>query len=424
MAIKIYSNFRLYHILLLLLVSAIFFPTLREGSGVRVDTLLIYLIVPLYILVKGFKLVFYDKKIKQLVLVVMLIPMALFLSFIVRVAYSGEFTFSDSGPLFGFIRFLLFFILAAVAIHSEKDAKLIFTITLIGVGVHSFFALIEYFRVAPLDSMLSNFYNNEGVRLGLRGIGAFYRVHTLAFFLTIGFFLTLGLYKYYNKTIMKVLLIVCLAASIVPFSKISLLILISAIFMHNIFLYKIKGLFLFTMILILMAIAVVFLLPESSYQYLAKSINHLTIILDYIFFDNSIDSKALGSISGRGETFGNVLRALDNSFLFGVGLNSEYGFTGDGLYFSILSHDGFLGFFSLIFFLFYLFYLFYYKLESTYFDRNLKLTALFFLYTIVFGGLVSGVLGGRLLELLPILFISLYVFIDRRYKKYCNTLEK
>jgi O-antigen ligase len=414
-------NVRLFHLLVILFVLAIFIPPIKPDSGFRVDSLIIYILVPLIVLIKYFKLNFYDKNIKNFMKVMFILPLVLFLSMVHHTPLS-QFNLSlDIGPFLGIVRFYLFFVLASIAIKDEKDSRLIFKIAIIGLAFHSLGMIIEYFKIYPFDYILSSFYGNQDYRLGLRGIGNFFRVHTAAFFLCFYFFLLLGLRKYYkNQFTINILLFFSFIAALLPFSKITIILLFFGIFLYIIYIYKLKSAFYLTLVSIF-AIGLLFLLPDKAFNYLMYSFDSLKIIFDYLVGNiDAQDSHLTGSVSGREVTLDRVFLILQEAPLLGLGAveSRKFGFIGDSLYFSMVAENGLLGLFTFIGVFSYMAYMMLKKLKVLKIDKPLKFILFMFLLIIFIGGLASSVLSNRTIETLPILFIAVYVFADSRYKTF------
>lgn len=419
--VAINLNIRLFHLLVILFILAIFVPPIKPDSGFRIDSLAIYILVPLIVIIKYFNLKFYDKNIKNLMKVMFILPLVLFLSMVHHSPLS-QFTLSlDIGPFLGILRFYLFFVLSSIAIKGEKDARLIFNIAIIGLAFHSAGMIIEYFKIYPFDYVLSAFYGNQDYRLGLRGIGNFFRVHTAAFFLCFYFFLLLGLRKYYkNKLSINTLLFFSFVAALLPFSKITIILLFLGVFIYIVYEYRLRSVFYLVLISIF-AIVLLFLLPEKAFSYLMYSFDSLKIIFDYLIGNiDAQDSHLTGSVSGREVTLDRVFLVLQEAPLLGLGAveSRKFGFIGDSLYFSMVAENGLLGLFTFIGVFSYMAYIMLKKLKVLKIDKPLKFVLFMFLLIIFIGGLASSVLSNRTIETLPILLIAVYIFADSRYKAF------
>lgn len=404
------ARISLYNILWVLVFLALFSPPIVGRSSIRVDTIAL---VPVFFLVLITFRLHIPRDLK-----------VLHLSFFVFVCVIGITTFLQQGldivppsaaawkPFFGYFRVYLMLLIAIFAIQSPWQARSIVRLLLLGLVVHGVFAVIEYFRISPLDVWLTDFYRNSDVRVGLRAIGAFGYVHGLAFFCMYMLILTISVVNLFPKRIIYPAFVLGAFGFLLPFSRAAYLGLIVAMGIYFLFAYRLKKK---ARVMVVIALLVAVLMPLIPPQVMEK-LSSLGIIWDFIRGKDVLSDPAAGFIVGR----------IDHGWLhayeawrahpwIGQVLTSQYGFLGDGGYMVLLAGNGVIGFLGYMIAMGGIIYTFCFRIRgNNRLARELKYGGVAIVVALLVANLATGGWGKRILELFPVMIICLYV-LARNY---------
>jgi hypothetical protein len=402
-----------------------FSPPLVSGSSVRLDTILIYLIIPLYAIYKV-KIQFLQHNliyIKAFLVFFFSILCALFfqLLFFSEVHYIAHFM-----NALGFLRLPLFAIFSLIALTSRQRALSLAKVILVCVVIQFIILLVEYLGIYPFANIINRLYRDtfESVYV-YRATGTFDAVHSAAYFFLYSFFFSLALLigekkpKGFRK--LAVLSAVCSCFGILlPVSKGAFLAVVIGLLYFLIKRRVFGFLVILASLISLITITILYLLPTNKSDYIR---DQTSILYEGIkWFVAGADAnqyETIDFVAGRLDH--GWKNAIDNWLNYPLTGNidaSQQKFIGDGGYTEILSNSGFIG---LIGFLAMLAMIFFSKRNSqnaSFLDRSVYLDVIkTFSICIVIASVATGFSKNRTIELLPVMVVVLSTLSCQNIKR-------
>lgn len=426
----------IYKLYCLIVLLALYSPPLITRSSWRLDTLLIYLILPVLLLYRG-RFIF--KKLFHPIIIGFCIPPIVFLV-IILLQHLKDLPISMGywKPLFGHIRFLFILLLSIIAINTERQVDLILKFLIWGLIVHSFFGLITYFDVSPGSAIIKSIYKSEEIGVSWRASGVFALLHSYSFFL-----LFVIITAFINKDIVKGnklffwFAITCGILGLIPsFSKaayIALIIFLIGYSLLNI-LYEKKNYKSILRKVSLFAILTGFFLGigGSFYRFLpeatADRINETFEVINI-----AVNNLAQGSqeqevnfVEGRLDWgWKNAIEVWKKNPIIGDLSASDRIFIHDGAYNAILAETGILGLMSYLIMIGSIFYTIIYEIKRSSKELiRIKNGLLMFMIVVIFVGLATYPFGERMMELFPVIIVSLFYKAIFKRNLYRSGLQK
>lgn len=417
-----------FYLLWGLVFITLFVPPLAPGSSIRIDTLAVFFLLPFWILLRG-KIV-YDPKCRPVILAFAVlfigVAIALFLQFFFLVESLDPRYIIN---LQGYLRPFLFALLAAVLISSSKNALSLARLILIGIIIHQIVVVIDYVNLQPISSFVNLFYRGDIERGGaIRALGAFNRVHGLAYFSLYSFLFSLCIVLQTQKTmsinrLAMMAMFSSLTGLLLSFSRGAWIVFfISLCF---IFVRPSKVKYIRKLItLSIFGFIIIFSTAYINPVFWAKIVSYYNSIVLGVSYLIGSSSEEVGFISGRLDWgWKHAIEGWKQSPLFGdLSIGFEI-FVGDGGYTERLVHHGLIGLISFLVMLIILWV----GVPRRSGDRgirkiynnNLRL----FVVSFLFAMLATGMMKERTVELLPVMLITL-VMIPTKYEQILLNHEK
>ncbi len=277
---------------------------------------------------------------------------------------------------FGFLRppSMVVIYVYAIRKYGQSFNNSIIWIVFLSILLHALFAIFEYANPLGIAGLISNIYRGAfDSRLGLRALGAFSRVHGLAYFtaFSLVFLEILSLIKSRTNNVVSKLPVHLIRASFVftilalfvSFSRsayICLFVLFGLYVMMQLYGAVCKGVLSLRASILLLSVAslIAILLNVASlyykdfFRWFLKSIDAIPLIFSYFSASRREQSLEFGFISGRlDHGWANALEAWRASPFFGNLPASTDSFIGDGGYTELLSNQGIIGIIGYSFFM-------------------------------------------------------------------------
>lgn len=378
------------------------------------DTLAIFLVIPLIVFIKGH--IAFDRRCRAILLAFGFLAIGVGLSLFLQLLFLGK---SIVGPYLqnfqGYLRPVLFGVLAAIAIRSSIQAERIARLILFGVIVHAIIAILEFLNIQPFAGVINLLFRGDAeAKIGLRAIGAFDTVHSLAYFgiysLVFGFAVVSQSKENPRlASLAKVAIGFSLIITILPFSRGAWISGIAAsgyLLMHRGGMIKLLKSAIF---LVPLAAATTAILPEVR----DRVLEYYSSIVDGARFllgaSELADQKNINFITGRLEWgWLHALEVWRSHPLHGDMSISLGQFIGDGGYTEALANHGTIGFLS--------FFLMFIALwgggQAQLYASSSNAKAVrkaFRAYVIlfIFALFATGILKERSIELLPVMLVTL-----------------
>jgi len=401
------------NILYILLLSTLFSPPFIEGTSIRPDTVLIFILVPVvFFLRPNIK---FSYKVWSVILPFFLIFLGVFISVFCQILFFDLPFYNGIYNIQGYSRPMLFSLFGAYIIRSNENALIIGRLILIGGGLHGLMSILEYSNFPIVSYVIDNLYR-DGRDVGSRAVGLFKNVHELAYFNLYIIIFSISLLIFGNNIFKKSLLYFSLVLSIVSltitFSKGAFLALFSIIIYlalkskksRNIIIYLIFGLFLLFVLSTLIF--------TEFYRYLVYSSGEFYNNISFIF--GYVEIEKAGSIGGRlNHGWFNAINAWKQNPMFGNLSTSLTSFIGDGGYTEALANHGLVGFFLLFLCIFYISKI---KIVNEYNSNISNIVFSSFSISILIALIATGFLKPRSMELMPIMFICLIFCLNDNKK--------
>ena len=401
---------KIFHLFLFILILTLFSPELVTRTSIRIDTILIYFIVPTLVIIKP-KII--KKKYLQLVLILSFMPFCFFISALGQSLITSSLNMDEFSYFFGILRAYFFFIFSLIAIKTYKQIKLVTNILIIALLFHSITTIIVYYDIEPIRSLIKIYFNTTDIVNTKRSLGSFGSLHWNAYYLLFNICILIILFPSINSKFYKYLvLMISLFAIILTLTKGALIGL--AIFVILNYFLRFKTVFFLFKISILFCIVflIFILLPENIQVGVYKVVNLYEIIISTIIGEEGIEYFA--SFHGRLQTLERVMINFQQSPLFGMGKSSlESGFIGDAFFMSILAQNGLIGIIGFIFPLI-IFCIFFYKRKK---NNSYAQGGYAFMILPIFVNFSGGTFTGRLMELMPILIIIIYLIVIGNFRE-------
>lgn len=410
-------HIRPFHLLWGLVFLALFAPPLVPGTSIRLDSLAIFFLLPALILREG-KLR-YDRRFRPVVLAftVLLAGVALPL-FLQLLLLEGSFHSRYLINVQGYLRPLLFALLAAVAIRTDTDSRSAATLLLWGMIFHGVVAVVEYSQLQPLVGYINIWFRGAADHSlgGMRAIGAFNRVHGLAFFSLYALLFSVciaiqsarGSRMHYLANAAGLLSVVGLTISFSRAAWIAAAACLGFLLLRAI---HVKVLVKGIVSLAALAVTVMYLRPDMW----ARAVGYYSSIVAgfFYFVDPSriLDASEVRFITGRLDWgWRHALESWRQSPVFGdlrAGLTM---FVGDGGYTERLVHYGLIGLVSQLI----MFSILWVGISGPSVNGRVKAIKNTYLRVFVvgflFASLATDILKERTIELLPVLLVVLIMY--------------
>ena len=171
-----------------------FSPAFIPNTSYRIDTVLIYLIIP-FLLIYNKRLKFLNIN-KPVVISVFIFVLSIFIALILQIFFIAEMSIKIHVLNFaGFLRMFLFSLLAFFTITTFNRALITTKIFLHCTIIQSVILITQYAQVYPLSNFISWFYNNSNSETSVyRAVGSFNAVHSAAYYFLYFFLFSLAIY--------------------------------------------------------------------------------------------------------------------------------------------------------------------------------------------------------------------------------------
>lgn len=409
-----------FHLLSVIVITALLAPPLVPGSSIRIDTILI-LICPFLVFI-GYGRIRYDRRTRPVLLAFGFLTGGVGLALMLQVLLLGKPFYLEYLHNFqGYTRPLLFALLAAEAIRTRERAETMVKVLLAGIIAHGALAIIEFINLQPFTGILNLLYRGDfNDRLGVRALGAFKMVHDLAYFSLYGLLFSLAVLQHPERKPSlirwaRVATAFSLVALIIPFSRGAW---IAGIAGGGFMLLQRGNLrFILSLILSLLggfAIGMV-LMPD-----LVNSVKNIfsSIIAGAQYLlgaREAVDEKAIGFITARLDWgWMHALQVWKENPLHGDLSYSTVQFIGDGGYTETLANHGLVGFFAFLA----MFLALWKKTRLStparcQHDKWTLVSLRSFVVAFFFALFATGILKERSTEILPVMLISLIMLGKR-----------
>jgi len=404
-------------LLVSLLVSVIYSPTVVSSTDMRLDTIGVFVVF--IVLILSAKLRYYNEA-----RTVILAYLIMCISVVFALSLQALRDPSNLSNVFfinaqGYLRPLLYAILAACFTRSLRNYRIIVRILLYGIIYHGMIVLLDYFKVPILSSIISILYFPSDGWDHYRSIGAFGTVHSLAYFGLISFIFCLFVASsgYYDSRISRlgvVGMVFSLPCLILPFSRAAILAaLLSVIYITFVRWRGVSRLSGTSLIKFVFGFLVLLLLYISLSEDFKVTFSHyLTSIfvgVQFLLTGEVPLEVPLNFIEGRlGHGWKNSLEVWSDSPLIGNLSASQVIFIGDGGYTESLALHGILGFLGLLFFFFILYSNGGLLLSTSRVSKVVSLYTRTFTIALAVAALATGFLKFRVAEILPVMLVCLY----------------
>lgn len=391
-----------------------FSPAFIPNTSYRLDTVLIYLIIP-FLLIYNKRLKFLNIN-KPIVISVSIFVSSILIALILQIFFIPETSIKLHVFNFaGFLRMLLFSLLAFFTITTFNRALIITKIFLVCTIIQSVILIAQYAQVYPFSNFISWFYNNSNNDTNVyRAVGSFNAVHSAAYYFLYFFLFSLTIYlgSEHKKIKNLALIAVCFSfiGLVLPVSKGAYLALFVSL-TYLILVRKAVGVFIKSIIfLTFFLIFSVSLIPPKKIDYFQNQFIELYEGVKWVLFSaHSGTYDQMGFIAGRlDHGWKNSIENWHAYPLFGNIEASSEVFIGDGGYTEILSNSGLIGLFGFLLMLF-IVYKRNFFLKSK--KNDIQSISSYGIKSIVLAVLIASVATGflkqRTVELLPVMFITL-----------------
>ncbi len=402
-----------FNILVVFVFSAMFSPSFISNTSYRIDTILIYLLVPFLILYKP-KL-YYLSANRYILISVGTFVFTIFIALFLQSLLISDASLSKHFINFaGFFRILLFSILALISINSYDRALMIAKILLICIILQSIILIIEYTQIFPFSYLINLIYHDSNQKLNVyRATGSFSSVHAAAYFflysLLFSFAICITVSNKKIKNLSIVAIFFSLVGVILPVSKSAYIALLASLVFLIVLRRDYKTLLLTPILLSILIFSIYVLIPKKKLEYFVHDLSQLQEGITWFFLSRDKSYDEIGFIAGRLNH--GWKNAIDNWFHYPIYGNidtSEVIFIGDGGYTEILTNSGAIG---LIGFLLMLLFIYYQPIFITKYHYKISSNSLIgirsIVIAIVFASVATGFAKQRTLELLPIFFLTL-----------------